>query len=93
MLIEHVKTAPEPPSKAAGIAIPERLEEIVLACLEKEPEKRPQSALELFGQLDEVILETTWNLERAESWWQKHTPRSAAAWREGNSERTITLHD
>src|SRR5262249_50381857 len=93
MLIEHVKSAPQPPSKAAGIELPERLEEIVLACLAKEPENRPQSALELCGQLDQVILETPWDLERAESWWQKNTPRSAAAWREGNSERTITLHD
>ena len=92
MLIAHAKTAPEPPSKVAGIAIPERLEQIVLACLEKEPEKRPQSAIDLWRQLDEVRLGTPWSIERAENWWKEHTSRSAAAWQEGNSERTMTLH-
>jgi eukaryotic-like serine/threonine-protein kinase len=91
MLIDHAKTAPQPPSKAAGIVIPERLEQIVLACLEKEPEKRPQSALDLWQQLGEVTLETPWTLERAESWWQTHTSVSTEARQHGNTERTMTL--
>jgi len=69
MIIDHTQKAPQPPSKAAGIAIPERLEQIVLACLEKAPEKRPQSAVDLWAQLGEVPLENPWTLERAESWW------------------------
>jgi serine/threonine-protein kinase len=91
MLIDHAKTAPQPPSKAAAIVIPERLEQIVLACLEKEPEKRPQSALDLWQQLGEVTLETPWTLERAESWWQKHSSVSTEAQQYGNSARTMTL--
>ena len=91
MLIDHTKTAPLPPSKATGIAIPERLEQIVLACLEKAPEQRPQTALDLFRQLEEVTLETPWSLERAESWWQEHAARSSAASAVGNTERTVAL--
>ena len=72
MLIDHVRTPPQAPSKAAGIAIPDRLEQIVLACLEKAPENRPQSAVDLWRQLGEVPLETPWSLERAESWWREH---------------------
>ena len=91
IMIDHTQTAPQPPSKAAGIAIPERLEQIVLACLEKAPEKRPQSALDLWRQLGEVTLQNPWSLERAESWWREHTSRSSEAWKGGNPERTVSL--
>ena len=90
MLIAHTQTAPQPPSKAAGIAIPERLEQIVLACLEKAPEKRPQSALDLWHQLGAVKLENPWSLERAESWWREH-PLSSEASQRGSTERTLSL--
>ncbi|HKA18911.1 MAG TPA: response regulator [Blastocatellia bacterium] len=93
MLIDHARTIPEPPSKVAGIAIPDRLEQIVLACLEKAPENRPQSALELWRQLGEVSLEKPWSVERAESWWREHSSRSSGAWQQGSDDRTVTLHD
>ena len=91
ILIDHTRTPPQPPSKVAGTAIPERLEQIVLACLEKEPEKRPQSALDLWRQLGEVTLKTPWSLERAESWWREHRSRSSEAWPGGSTDRTVTL--
>jgi serine/threonine-protein kinase len=91
VMIDHAQTAPQPPSKAAGIAIPERLEQIVLTCLEKAPEKRPQTALDLWRQLGEVTLETPWSLERAESWWREHVSLSSEAWQRGNTDRTLSL--
>ena len=91
MLIAHVRTAPQAPSKAAGIAIPDRLEQIVLACLEKAPENRPQSAVDLWRQLGEVTLETPWSLERAESWWREHVSPSSEASQRGNTDRTSLL--
>ena len=54
MMLHHVRTAPQPPSKSAPGPVPQRLEEIVLACLEKSPELRPQSAMDLWHQLGEV---------------------------------------
>jgi serine/threonine-protein kinase len=74
MMIHHARTIPQPPSKASGRPVPERLEQIVLACLEKAPEKRPSSALELWRQLGEVVLETSWTAERAEAWWRENLP-------------------
>jgi eukaryotic-like serine/threonine-protein kinase len=74
MMIHHARTPPMPPSKASGRPVPDRLEQIVLACLEKEPEKRPPSAVDLWRQLGEVTLATPWTPERAEIWWREHLP-------------------
>jgi eukaryotic-like serine/threonine-protein kinase len=74
VMIHHARTAPQPPSKAAGHPIPDRLEQIVLACLEKAPEKRPASASALWRDLGEVTFTTPWTVERAESWWREHLP-------------------
>jgi DNA-binding NtrC family response regulator len=96
MLMAHAQKVPEPPSKTTGIAIPERLEQIVLACLAKAPENRPQSALELWRQLGEVPLENPWTIERAESWWREHRPPRSEGSQggndAGNDDRTVTLH-
>jgi serine/threonine-protein kinase len=74
MMIHHARTDPKPPSQVSGLPIPERLEEIVLACLEKTPQKRPSSAVELWRQLGDVPLETPWTPERAEAWWRSSLP-------------------
>src|SRR5262249_11673335 len=78
VMIHHARTSPQPPSKAAGRPIPARLEEVVLACLEKAPENRPSSALALWQQLGEITLATPWTPERAEAWWGEHLPEIAS---------------
>ena len=72
VMIHHAKTAPQPPSKFASQSIPERLEQIIMGCLEKTPGKRPSSAVELWRQLGEVPLTTPWTSESAENWWREH---------------------
>jgi DNA-binding NtrC family response regulator len=72
VMIHHARTAPQAPSTVTDRVIPERLEQIVMACLEKEPGKRPLSAVELWRQLGEVTLPAPWALERAEAWWREH---------------------
>ena len=74
MMIHHVRTLPSLRRRPPGRPVPERLEQIVLACLEKAPDKRPSSALDLWRQLGEVALETPWTAERAENWWREHLP-------------------
>jgi hypothetical protein len=59
------------------LEIPGSLEEIIMACLEKEPHKRPQDALELDQRLAEVKLDEHWTGERAEKWWRVHLPEYA----------------
>jgi serine/threonine-protein kinase len=72
VMIHHARTAPEPPSAISAAPIPDRLERIVLACLEKAPENRPSSAIDLWHQLGEVTPAAPWTAERAESWWREH---------------------
>ena len=71
--------------------MPERLEQIVLACLEKEPEKRPASALELWRQLGEVTLTDPWTPERAERWWREHLPELATPSPGSDSSSELTI--
>jgi serine/threonine-protein kinase len=72
VMIHHARTAPQPPSTVGGPPIPERLDQIVMSCLEKAPDKRPSSAMALWQQLGDVTLPAPWTLERAESWWGEH---------------------
>jgi DNA-binding NtrC family response regulator len=79
VMIHHARTPPKPPSTISPFPVPERLEQIVLACLEKTPEKRPSSALDLRNQLGEVRMTTAWTDERAEQWWREHLPNLATS--------------
>ena len=55
-LLEHVNRPPVLPSQRTETAIPAELEQIIMACLEKDPHKRPQSATELIARLKAVPL-------------------------------------
>jgi DNA-binding NtrC family response regulator len=79
LLVHHAKTAPEPLSKIAGVAIPAQLERLVMSCIEKDPQRRPASALELWQRLGELTLDTPWTPERAEEWWRRELPDLSAA--------------
>ena len=46
MLLQHLQAEPMPPSQRTELPIPRELDELVLACLEKDPAKRPQNAEE-----------------------------------------------
>ena len=91
VMIHHARTTPEPPSKVMGRAIAADLEQIVLACLQKEPDKRPASAAELWRQLGEVTLTTQWSSDRAELWWREHLPDVAQPTRLGDSTSELTI--
>jgi serine/threonine-protein kinase len=76
MLVHHVQTRPVPPSQRSELFIPEPLEAILMMCLEKDPAKRPSSALDVEFQLARVPFKAPWTNERALEWWEAHAPEA-----------------
>jgi serine/threonine-protein kinase len=72
---QHLHQPPTPLS-TRGITIPSDLEAIVLACLEKDPAHRPQSAAELRHRLDACALDAVepWDAASAAAWWREFQP-------------------
>jgi serine/threonine-protein kinase len=79
MVMKHLSASPQPLSQRAEQAIPPALEQIVHACLEKDPARRPPSALELGERLAAVALEPAWTEQSARAWWQQHRAPSSEA--------------
>jgi serine/threonine-protein kinase len=68
---KHVHAIPDPPSRHAPHELPPELDALVLACLEKEPDRRPPTARELARRLRSVPLADRWGDEQAEAWWEE----------------------
>jgi hypothetical protein len=77
----HLHTRPQPPSERLGRPVPAGLERLILACLEKDPARRPGSAAELrdaLGDLDDV---GHWSEREAREWWE--------SWHRSRGERPL----
>ncbi len=74
MLMHHLNTQPVPPSQRTELPVPRELDELVLACLEKDPARRPQNAGELFQMAYNCRACEGWNQEQARAWWEQHLP-------------------
>jgi DNA-binding NtrC family response regulator len=74
ILTQHVHVDAPAPSDQAARAIPPELDEIILACLAKNPADRPASAADLWQALSQVPLDRQWTQERACKWWDKYEP-------------------
>jgi serine/threonine-protein kinase len=73
VIARHLNDVPVPPSQRTGTFIPPALEELVLACLAKRPDQRPQGAAELAASLAAVEVEP-WDEAQAAEWWKTRAP-------------------
>ena len=73
-IVKHVHQEPEAPSRRCAQPIPPELETIILDCLAKRPEARPQTADELLARFDAVPLTTAWTTARSREWWDHFRP-------------------
>jgi transcriptional regulator with GAF, ATPase, and Fis domain len=81
MLLHHARTTPLPPSQVSEVLLPQPLEAIIMSCLEKDPDLRPASALDLEAELGRIAFDRPWTQERAREWWDLHAPQVRAAGR------------
>jgi eukaryotic-like serine/threonine-protein kinase len=65
----HVQAAPEPPSSRLGRPLPGKLESVVLDCLAKDPNDRPESAKALMARLIACDDVPPWTAEEGSRWW------------------------
>ena len=69
VISKHLHVEPDPPSRHSAGDIPRELDDLILSCLEKKPERRPRAAREVARLLRSVPLQDSWSAERAERWW------------------------
>ncbi len=69
---QQTKEKPRPPSEVTEKPILPDLEHAILACLEKDPERRPKSANAFARELEWCRSLGEWNLDKARYWWREH---------------------
>jgi serine/threonine-protein kinase len=69
--VQHVHAEPVLPSERLGQPVAAALEAIILRCLAKRPEDRPQSA-EVLRELLATSGVCIWPRETAAAWWKRH---------------------
>jgi serine/threonine protein kinase len=69
---KRLEEEPVPPSARTGRPICPDLEALILRCLERDPEARPQSAHELMTLLAASPRIAEWNVEHRAAWWVAH---------------------
>ena len=72
--VHHLHSTPVAPSERSPLSIPPALDELILQCLAKDPERRPPSALELSRLLDAIEGAGSWPRPHAEAWWKERAP-------------------
>lgn len=68
----HLNTEPIAPSRRLEAPVPEDLERLLLACLSKSPDDRPQTASELRKRLASCADWGAWTEDRRQLWWESH---------------------
>lgn len=73
MVLAHVREVPDPPSSRTEVEIPVAFEQVVMACLAKDPKGRPTTAKDLRQRLHAGV-PVPWDADQAEAWWLAHKP-------------------
>jgi hypothetical protein len=72
VVMSHVRDAPLRPCLRTGCeTIHDGLEDLLMACLEKDPKRRPRDAHAVLRELLRMQFASPWTLERAAAWWRE----------------------
>jgi serine/threonine-protein kinase len=91
VLLDHASTRPVPPSEKAPGMIPPALDDLILACLRKDPNNRPQSVVEISDTLGRVETALDWTADQARRWWLRNPPSRRA--KVPATDPTVPLHE
>ena len=87
VLMKHVHEEPIPPSHRTELQISRGVDDFVLACLRKDPKRRPASAEELIHMASNCKTLDLWDQRAAQQWWEAHLPHLATSLKTNTSER------
>ncbi|MFN2387262.1 MAG: serine/threonine-protein kinase [Thermoanaerobaculia bacterium] len=91
VLLDHASTRPVPPSEKAPGKIPPALDDVILSCLRKDPNNRPQSMSEISEALGRIEAGPSWTADRAWRWWLQNPPSRRP--RVQPTDPTVPLHE
>jgi eukaryotic-like serine/threonine-protein kinase len=78
MLFDHASVRPTRPQTRTELPIPPDFEQLIMDCLEKDPDRRPADANLLTQRLSACRVAEPWTRERAALWWRTHAPTPAS---------------
>jgi eukaryotic-like serine/threonine-protein kinase len=90
LMYQHANSAPVAPSQRSELEIGPELDRVILSCLAKLPEDRPQSATELSQLLAAAVPGDLWTEERAHRWWDRHHPGAPGIQPRDASQKVLT---
>jgi eukaryotic-like serine/threonine-protein kinase len=70
---QHLNVRPDRPSTRTECVVSREVDALVLACLAKDPNKRPQDAADLKYQIENAGV-AEWTPSAAKRWWRSHLP-------------------
>ena len=73
-LLQHLQADPVPPSQRTALPIPAWIDDLVLACLQRDPGRRPQDVDEVLRRIAASIGEEAWTPSLAKAWWRSTSP-------------------
>ena len=79
LIHHHLQSEPEAPSKRLGKPLPPKLEAVVLSCLAKNPDERPESAKALADALKACDDVPAWDETTARGYWRERAMRKSNA--------------
>jgi serine/threonine-protein kinase len=68
----HLRARPTPPSRRSELPIAADVDALVLACLAKDPRRRPQDAAAVLDMLTRCAAHDPWDNALARAWWERH---------------------
>jgi serine/threonine protein kinase len=75
VMMQHVTVTPQPPSARSPYPVPRALDLLVMACLSKNPDRRPSTMADVLRLLTDCEKETAWNQAAARVWWEMNLPQ------------------